>query len=94
MTSTSFVVMWRFWPSGARESIANGESSTQVVVVGSSTVLLTILSSNTSSISVTTTIAYSDAVRLNGTSIQCGTEYRLTINVPNVMKSECLRFDV
>ena len=39
---------------------------------------------------VLVTIAYSDAIRPNGSSIQCDTEDMLTINVPNVMTSECL----
>ena len=77
-----------------RESIANGDSSPEVVLVGFSAVLLTIISSNSTSISVTATIAYSDAVGLNGTSIQCDTEDRLTVSVPNVMTSECLWFVV
>ena len=50
--------------------------------------LLTIISSNYSSISVTALITYSDAVGLNGTSIQCGTEDMLIINVPNVKLSK------
>ena len=87
-TSTSFSLTWRFQPSGARNDIANGSPSPQAVFVGSSRVLLTIISSNNSFISVTALIAYSDAVGLNGTSIQCGIEDMLIINVPNVKLSK------
>ena len=52
--------------------------------------LFTIITSNASSISVAASIAYSDAVRLNGTSIQCDTEGTIIINVSDVMTSECL----
>ena len=58
--------------------------------MGSSRVSFTIITSNISSISVAASMAYSDAVRLNETSIQCDTEGTIIINVSDVMTSECL----
>ena len=87
-TNTSFFITWRFPPSTDRQIIANGDMSPQTVLVGSSTVLFTIIASSSSSISVTATISYSDAVGLNGTGIQCNTEDVLTINVPDLTTSK------
>ena len=70
----------------ARISIIRSDVSPQTRVVGSSTVLLTIIPTTDSSVSATITIAYSDAVRLNGTTMIChnGT---LNIIVPDMTRS-------
>ena len=87
MRSDGSFLAWRFQPSGVRRTIATGDSP-QTVTVGSSMVLLTVLpSSGHSFISATATIAHSDSVRLNGTTIRCGTD-TLNISVPDVSRSK------
>ena len=63
----------------------DGSSASITVNVGSSMVTLALVSQTANSINVTATISYSDAVRLNGTWIDCaGT--RLNIDVDLLSK--------
>ena len=79
------IFIWRFQPSGVRQTLLSDNSPFNVLV-GSSTVLLAIIPSD-SSTTATATIAYLDAVRLNGTTISCGTN-TLNISVPDVTRSK------
>ena len=63
---------WDFerW-TGSSPIFFDGSSASMVVNVGPSMVTLELVSLTANSINVTATISYSDAVRLNGTWIDC-----------------------
>ena len=77
--------VWDFELQTERSSVFFGESPEILAVnVGSSVVNLTLISQNGTFINVTATISYSDAVKLNGTWLECE-NMRLNIMV-NIRK--------
>ena len=75
--------------TGGSTLIRPGDEAMRTVNVGSAEVTLTWASVTDTSINVTATISYSDAVILNGTYIDCnGEKLYINANLP----SECILF--